>query len=81
MSSIKNEYQKRTMKITAKLTDAKELNLGAEEWGKKYSVSTLDRMFFSKIQNYKTWMPKSWFMQFEDFPGMFPVFWPSNSST
>ena len=46
MSSIKNEYQKRTMKITAKLTGAKELNLGAEEWGKKYSVSTLGRGFF-----------------------------------
>ena len=49
MSSIKDEYEKWTTKITAKLTGAKELNLGAEECWKKYLVSASDRNFFSKI--------------------------------
>lgn len=48
MSSIKDEYEKWTTKITAKLTSAKELNLGAEN-AEKYLVSTSDRIFFSKI--------------------------------
>lgn len=49
MSSIKDEYEKWTTKITAKLTGAKELNLGAENAEKKYLVSTSDRNSFSKI--------------------------------